>query len=231
MASTVTLLSMRNQARQRADMENSTFVSDSELTGYINSSIKDLYDRLQNAGEFYNLSSSNISIVGNTDTYSLPSDFYKLQGVDLVVDALGNGVTLKPFQFSQRNSYLFTPTWNVVGLSYLRYMLQGDSIKFVPMPSGATTAKVWYTKAFTNLSGDADTFDGINGWEEFVIIDAAMKMAIKEESDISALMAQRQIIEARIDEMKLTRDMSTGGRINDVSKTMPWEFWSFGVMS
>jgi len=231
MASTVTLLSMRDQARQRADMVNSQFITDAELTGYINASIKLLYDLLTNAGEFYYFNTQTINIVANQDSYPLDASFYKLMGVDLVVDSLGNGVTLKPFQFEQRNSYLFTPTWNVVGLSYLRYMIQGNNIKFVPMPSGATTVKVFYVPKFNNLSGDSDTFDGINGWEEFVIVDSCIKMLTKEESDISTFAAQRADLAQRIDAMKLMRDIGAPARIGDNSRTQPWEFWSFGITS
>jgi hypothetical protein len=231
MASTVTLLEMKTQARQRSDMENSTFISDDELTSYINSSIKGLYDKLLNAGEFYYFSSSDIPVVANTSSYTLPSDFYKLLGVDMVMDSLGNAVTLKPFQFEQRNSFLYTPTWNVVGLSYLRYMIQGNNLKFVPVPSGAATVRIYYAPSATNLSADTDTFDGINGFEEWVILNTAIKMLDKEESDSSALRQDQAMIERRLDEMKLMRDYGSPSKIGDVSRQMPWEFWSFGNIS
>lgn len=231
MASNVTLLSLKDQCRQRADMVNSKFISDAELTGYINASIKELYDKLVNAGEFYYMTSYTINIVSNTDTYALPSDFYKLLGVDLIVDGLGNGVTLKPFQFEQRNAYLFTPTWNVVGLSYLRYMIQGNNLKFVPMPNGASNVRMWYAKAFQNLVNDTDTFDGINGFEEYVIADCCIKMLAKEESDPSIFMQQKAQLDRRIDEMKLMRDIGSSSHIADITRTMPWEFWSFGINS
>ncbi len=231
MASSVTLGSLKLQARERADMVNSKFIDDAELTRFINGSIKELYDWLVNAGEFYYIATQTINITSGADSYPLASDFYKLLGVDLVVDTLGNGVTLKPFQFEQRNSYLFTPTWNVVGLSYLRYMLQGNNIKFVPVPSGANECKLFYAPAFQNLTTDSATFDGINGWEEFVVLDAAIKMLAKEESDVSVLAAQRGAMLQRIEDMKVMRDIGSPSRVGDSSRTMPWEFWSFGGTS
>lgn len=231
MASNVTLGTLKTAARERADMVNSKFISDDELARYINASVKDLYDKLINAGEFYFFSSADISIVANTSAYNLPSDFYKILGVDLLVDTNGNAVTLKPFQFEQRNSFLFTPTWNVVGLSYMRYMIQGNQLKFVPMPSGSATVRIYYAPVFADLVSDATTFDGVNGWEEYVILDSAIKMLTKEESDPSVLMAERQKMIQRLDEMKLMRDLGAPSKIGDVSKTMPWEFWSFGGVS
>ena len=227
----VTLSSIKDQARQRADMVNSKFFTEAELNNYVNQSVKELYDRLINAGEFYYLQSYNVPVLIGTDTYSLPIDFYKLLGVDLVLDSNGNAVTLRPFQFEQRNAYLFTPTWNIVGLSYLRYMVQGDTIKFVPQPSSPQNIRIWYAPMTAELSADTDTFQGINGWEEYVIVDTAIKMLMKEESDPSAFMAQKQAMIQRIEEMKVMRDIGATGKIADVSRIMPWEFWSFNSMS
>ena len=49
----ITLAELRTQARNRADMESSEFVTDTELTDYINSSIAELHDILiQSYGVF-----------------------------------------------------------------------------------------------------------------------------------------------------------------------------------
>lgn len=209
-------------------MESSQFISTTEWNAYISDSATELYDLLIAAGAFYKLSTYNVTVIPGTDTYSLPSDFYKVAGVDLVLDSTGNAVSLKPFQFADRNSYLFTPTWNVVGLNYLRYLIIGDSIKFVPIPSQSQTVKIWYAPTMTALSLDTDTLDGINGWEEYVIIDAAIKALIKEESDIAALAMQKQAMLKRIEEMSLMRNIGEPDRVVDTSKAMGWEFWQFG---
>jgi hypothetical protein len=228
MARTATLLELRTQARQRADMVGSNFVSDTELTGYINSSAAELYDLLIAQFEDYKVTSGNISVVPSTSSYSLPTDFYKLLGVDLVVDSQGNAVTLKPFVFAERNAYMFTPTWNVVGLAYLRYHMIGDSIRFVPVPNQTQTVKLWYIPALTKLSADADTLDGVNGWEEYVVVDAAIKMLAKEESSTEVFQKQKKELIDRINKMAANRDPGSPTRVTDGTKRLPWEFWSFG---
>lgn len=228
MARTATLLELRTQARQRADMVNSQFVSDAELTSYINASYTELYDLLIAQYEDYHATSSNISIVAGTNTYSLPSDFYKLLGVDLVVDAQGNAVTLKPFVFAERNAYVFTPTWNMVGLAYLRYHIIDDSIRFMPVPTTTQTVKLWYVPALTKLSGDSDTVDGVSGWEEYIVVDAVIKMLQKEESDAQTFMLQKEQLKKRIEKMAANRDPGSPMRVSDTTKRLPWEFWSFG---
>jgi len=50
----ITLSQLRTRCKQQADMENSTFISDTELNNYINESIEELRDILiKNFGEDY----------------------------------------------------------------------------------------------------------------------------------------------------------------------------------
>ena len=43
------------------------------------------------------------------------------------------------------------------------------------------------------------TFDGVAGWEDYIILDTAIKCAVKQEMDTSALMMQRQAMLQRIE--------------------------------
>lgn len=53
---------------------------------------------------------------------------------------------------------------------------------------------------------DASTLDGISGWEEYVIVDAAIKALVKQEQDSTALMMQKQELKQRIEAMAEGRD-------------------------
>ena len=99
----VTLSNLRTLVRQRADMEGSQFVPDEEIRQYCNLGYAELYDMLvTNAtSEDYFLTSSTVSLVSGTQLYSLPSDFYKLRGVDL--NSGSDTFPLKRYNFPQRN--------------------------------------------------------------------------------------------------------------------------------
>ena len=73
----VSLSDLRTLVRQRADQENSQFVTDQELRQYINRSYCELYDLLiPNANsEDYFLNDSTVTLVSGTQTYDLPADF------------------------------------------------------------------------------------------------------------------------------------------------------------
>lgn len=225
MSLTVTLASLKTQARQRADMENSSFVSDSELLALINNSYAELYDILVQAyGSNYFALETTLTMDQNTQKYALPSDFYKLLGVDLLIDgtyglATARYVTLDPFEFQERNRFSNIVVSTVAGTyPNYRYRLMGQYLRFIAPQTGDTIV-VHYVPRVTLLVNDSDTVDGVNGFEEYIIIDAAIKMAIKEESDVSALMAQKQGIMNRIKMMSAQRDVGRAPKVSDVTRT------------
>jgi hypothetical protein len=219
MASTRTLIQMRTSAREHADQVNSGFVSDTELTSYINYGCKKLYDMLIEAfGENYYVTDPlDFQTVANQQDYALPADFYQLVGLDLKIST-NEYLTLKPFDWVKRNFYNSSRIFALNGDENYKYLLVGNNIRFVPIPTAVKTMTLHYIPAFTNLSADIDTFDGINGWEEFVIIDAAIKMKQKEESDAQVLMMMKAEIEERITKLKNKRDQAFSKKVSDVRR-------------
>ena len=206
MASNVTLLELRTQAKDRADMKNSAFLSDTEWNTNINSAAAELYDILVSVAEDYYTTSATITTSGATAT--LPSDFYKLVGIDYSLG--GQNVPMSPFVFRDRLLYA-----NQNG-NTLRYRLVGSSLTFIPTPP-TQSMTLWYVPAFQKLTLDASTFNGVNGWEDYIVADAAMKALMKEESDVSAIMAEKAGIEKRIRNMAPNRDQGRAEAVTDVS--------------
>jgi hypothetical protein len=212
----VTLASLITQTRQRADIEGSQVVTDSELTGYINSSIKELYDILVSTYEDYYLSETTATVTTG-DSITLPTDFYKLRGLDYAEGSVYYQVL--PFKFNQRNQQnveLFSATPAVKS----RYRVQGSVIKLVPATAAAGTYRVWYIPRATELSLTTDTFDGINGWEEFVIVDAAIKCMVKQELGTQELEKQKRDLIRRIEAMAPNRDADAPACIKDNDEHM-----------
>lgn len=193
-----TLVEMRTVARQKADMEDTTFITNTELNGYINSAIKELYDLiLTTYGDDYYLEEYNFTTSSGTEEYALPTDFYKLRGVDVQING-NTWSTLRKYQFSERNKYQLNGSWSLLGVSSIRYRLRANNIKFAPAPDGNLTARLWYAPKFEDLTVDAEEFDGINGWEEYVEVDAAIQMLTKEESDTTVLERRKANLVQRI---------------------------------
>jgi hypothetical protein len=226
----MTLLELRTAVRQRADMVNSTFVTDSELTSYVQQSAFELYDVLiQKYGDAYFVKAppATVTTDGVNETFSLPGDFYKLLGVDLQTNGSPSGwLTLRQFQMAERNRNWRPNAAAVVGFTSLRYRLHGSNLWLTPLPAAGQSLRVWYVPRLATFTGDTDTFDGISGWTEYVIVDAAIKCMIKEESDPSGFMAQKAGLLRRIEEAANNRDEGAPPTVSDV--TGAGSFGNFG---
>ena len=279
MTDLVSLSELRQLTRQRADNENSQFVTDTELTRYLNNSWGELYNLIiENFNEDYFTTSHSFSLTSGTDSYSLPSDFYKSRGVDLVVTST-ESVPLRRYNWAERTRNSVT-----VRARDYRYRIQKGSIIFTPLPSTNDSIKSFYipdprklesvtpsgvtrgttttytvsshsfvaddvvnvsgfladdynsqqtvqsvtsTTIVTDLNSSAlsdptligtveSVFDFYSGWDEYVIIDSAIKILIKEEADVTALLLQKNQMRERIITESQNRDAGEPQTVTDV---------------
>jgi len=218
----ITLLELRTESRDRADMKNSTFVTDTELNNYINRSIAELHDILIQAYESdYIVKDIEFTTSNKQEFYPLSTvitdnDFYKVKGIDAKLS--GNIFsTLDPFNFNERNRNQTSGVQSFLGVVAVRYRLVGGNLRFSPVPDNGTTIKVWYVPVSTKLLLDADTLDDLNQFSEYIVVDAAIKMMQKEESDVSVLLLQKRDLKRRIEEAANNRDAGTGDSVTDIT--------------
>lgn len=217
---TVTFGELKERSRQRADMVGSQFVDNAELEAFVNESVTDLYDLLITSyDEDYFLTSQDITLVNGQEDYALPSDFYKLRGVDLV-ESEKNISTLKPFNFQERNRYknALVFDYSFDSISGSRYRIMGNKIRLTPIPDSSKTLRLWYNPVFEDMISDFDTFNGVNGYEELVIVLTAIKMLTKEESDTSALERRYANLWKRVMETAPNRDAGMPESVQDVRR-------------
>lgn len=237
LTSDISLGQVRLMAQQRADRVNSNFVTLSEWNSYINQSYFELYDLLVTVFEDYYLQDPYIFTTDGNAQQTLPDDFYKLLGVDAGLSSTGQAwQTLKKFDFSMRNNYVYPQiTSTALGIFNLRYRLMGNTLFFIPTPGAGQYIRIWYIPKLTQLLQDTDILKGISGWSEYVIVDAAIKALQKEESDVSVLMAQKQMLIKRIEESASNRDAGMPDTISNTRSTGdlngyglgdgPWAGW------
>lgn len=134
------------------------------------------------------------------------ADFYQLRGLDVQV----NGTLwapLKPYQWKERDNFQSAALF--LGVSpYYRYRLQANNIILQPAPSSQSLIQFSYTPAYPALINLTDTLDSLNGWEEWIVLQAARMCLINEESDTSQV--ERQLAEQETRITKLAAARSTG---------------------
>lgn len=237
MAKNVTLASLRTQILQRADEQGddptSGFVTTSELNQYINNSIGEFSDLLFDAMPTAVRKSVTIAISGGTDTYSLgaagATDFKHLLGVEfLVTSGSSNWLNVHRTQWAERNKFSLVNVAPMPGVVPFQYDLFSDptngwQLQFYPSPVVSGSVRIWYAPAYTTLANDTDTLDGINGLEEFVVVDGAIKVMQKNESDVSTLLAQKQALAQRISDQGKNRDANEPMRVSYDGATGGWD--------
>lgn len=224
MATTLTLAQLRTLCKQESDMVNSSFISDSEWNSYINQSYFELYDLMvQKYGDDYFSEQHNFVTDGTSYLYPLPADFYKLLGLDLALSGSDDSyVTIRRFNFADRNRYAVPNFQSFYGVTNMRYRLNGNDLWITPVPSGGQNMRLWYVPRLTPLAADGDTVDGISGWTEYIIVDAAMKAMAKEESDVTVLMARKTGLIQRIEAAAENRDAANPMTVSDNQSSQFW---------
>ena len=213
---TYTESDLRTRARRRADMENSTFVTDAEIQDYLNSSISELHDYMVKSYEDYFVSEQTYNAPLATGGANLPDDFYKALGVDY--ESGGITSTLKAYSFTERNVYN-TPYAVIDRLAEPMYKIEGTKIKLIPGNSQSGTITLHYVPLATQFSSTVTEIENvIPGYEEYVVVATAIRMLMKEESDVSALERERQQLASRIIRAISPRDVSGSFAIRDVRK-------------
>lgn len=197
-----TLLQLRDRCKQESDNVNSSFISDPEWNNLINASYQELYGLITSAfGNDYFVqtpaSGYTFQTDGINDHFALPADFYKLLAVDIQLLSPNYWVALKPFMMSERNDF-----------GYLGTMI----------PMAGQTLRLLYVPRAITLSADTDAIDGVNGWEEYVVVDAAIKALVKEESDVTAFAARKAGLLERLQGEITNRDAGSPATVSDVSR-------------
>jgi len=199
-----TLSYLRDQVRQKADIENDgQHVSDTEVDAYINDSIRLLHSVLVD-GTDGQLFAKNAGVLNKIGTYSyqLPSDFSQLVSVDVK-----HGTNY--IRSTQSDPQDYAQLTQLTGRSlyqernhFLRWSLeQGRGELFIfPEPDNTNDVAVQYVPVAPNLSLDTDTLTWPDFWHQWVVFDAAVQCLNKAENQAgaNALSVERASTEKRI---------------------------------
>lgn len=238
----VTLVDLQSRALQRVDAVNSQFVSTSELNYLINVGVARLHDILVTAYEDYYSTRKLFSLVAGQEAYDLVTDlglidgsgnplFYKVLEL-FAVTGSGSNISrqkLKMFnrnELTRLNNPVLTPTYTVFPV--LCWRLEGTKLFMEPVPTSAAGFQIelWYVPQITPLVADADTIDYsvVQGWEEYIVNEVAINIRLKEESDVSGLMARQAEFESRVTAAAGNRSLGDAPRVVDVEGNWGYPF-------
>jgi hypothetical protein len=242
----VTLATIRARVLRRAHLgtaSGSKLAPTAEVNDEINEGIASLYGKIcQLQDQPYYLQQVTFNTVSGKDTYFIGAgqdvpitDFYKGKGVDIFY---GQQIvrTAYPFTWNERNRYKYTSGWVYTqpvaylftGKNNLQSSAGNDSLKFIPLPSGSFAITLWYYPTAPTLVVDTDNFDGINGYEECVVLSTAIKLLQKQEQfeHAASLQGSLAMEEQRMADEIGSHDAENPPRVQDVRRDEFESTWS-----
>jgi hypothetical protein len=230
MARTVTLAAMRTDVRQRTDQEGSTFVTDAELTVWINAGIAAAWQKFADMDPDRYVVTQDITTTANDSDYLLAADFMAIRTVQDVT-ASDFPIELLPMEASEEVGFHRHPFRRAS-----RYRIFGGgitgataSIRLLPVPHAGRTVRVLYVQAPPRLSADGDLYDGIVGLEDYPIEFAAVKVRAKAEEDPTPHLLALQEMDRRVSMMVGSRDVGEGHHIARVRRRRRGRFPRWGA--
>lgn len=168
--------------RNRTDMMNDEFITDDELTDYINLSAGELDDLLVQTYDDYKLTSTQLTIeTGNS--VPLPSDYYKVRGVETIVNGI-QPYTIRPYNFQERNNY-YGNGFGTSGFPYNCFYRVADGYMTIePLNNSPGTYTFFYTPTFVNFVSPADSLPAymdVQSWHQYITLDVAIMVKTKTE--------------------------------------------------
>lgn len=211
---------MRNAVREVGDYPLSQVMTDAFVTDSINKALAEFYDLVSGTFEGFYDKTATVATVAGTQTVNLPSDFYNLRAIDRQLDAEN---------FSPLTRLVFRDTYSYGGRGIPSgYMLHGGTapgvMRLWPIPDSVYTLRVTYEPLFAQLAADGDTFDFRNGWEEYVIHAALLRLDAREERQLGDRMALIERAKQRILTSAEKRNSAEPDYLTLHGDFVPWEY-------
>src|SRR5688572_27255307 len=209
MARTRTLAQLQTSVRLMTDTVNDGHITDAFLLERINDGIAGLWDILVGCDPSRHRVSATMNATAGTLAYELPEDFHSAIALDFVRG--DERYPVEEFKFDERTFGLDSYV-DAYGIPRTRYEIAGQgidgsaaSLRFDRDP-GTNTYELHYVQCPQLLADAGDTFDGVAGWEEWVIRTAAIAVCERQERDTSVHFREREKIEQRIRVYAAKRD-------------------------
>jgi hypothetical protein len=223
---------LRTWAQQRADRSNFAYQT-GEVNALVNASVQELYATLTSTYEDYNCKRYQFTLLGgdppgnvlNVGFGTSVPDFLFMRGLWWQAQT-GPGIRYLPLtrlaSMLERARYVGPSISLYYGQVTRVFDLYGNTLEVLPGISSAGTYMLTYVPSMPTLVNDSDTIDqywlSTLGWDEYVVLDVASKLLIKEESlDTAQILTQQKgAIRDRIMREAKPRDDSQPGQIADV---------------
>jgi hypothetical protein len=207
-----TLTQLIAEVRDRADLEGALHITDAQITRYLNQSGAALHAMLVEhcQDEFVGVASGAVGAPDSDGATHVEVTAYKLMSVSATIN--GQDTRLERWTWADRPGATDS---GAIGPPYTYRWIEGEVVIVPALPTG-TIATVYAVPPYADMASGSDTYDGRDGWEEWVVWDSAIKCMVKEETDTREAVFERDQVLTRIKSQMKARDLANPPEVSSV---------------
>lgn len=188
-----------SEVRDRSDLGDSQFRTDAQIRRYINEKNRQLTSKLLALkGSDYFTTTDTIAVLSGTALYNLPDDCFKPKFFRVTI----NGIRINIPRAVTDELDLENDTAGWSGLEVVpKHRIRGKQVLFVPTPRASYTVTCHYIhtaiaiegaddSAIDELLDNADYLNCYWGYEQWIVIAAAIMVKHDQEEDSSQLLLE-----------------------------------------
>ena len=185
----ITLAQLRSTVRFRGDYQNVRKFPDADVNEVIQKAFGDFWQVVADAHQGYWDTLGNVSTTASTAYVALPSDAWRVQGVDRFDGT--ETIELLQVGLSDRNKFGATAG------TPRAYRTTARGLDLYPTPDAVYTLRVMYTPTAPLLQ-ESQPREWYNGWEDYVIEGALFRLDERERRPLSERVAMIEKLEKQL---------------------------------
>lgn len=185
---TKTLAELEAIVRFRGDFRNSQRFPSANVTTEIQAAFGEFYELVDEVNQGYWDTTGTVPTVAAADFVALPTGTWRIRAVDRLDGT--EYIPMRQVGIDDRNNY------GTSGDRPLAYRTTARGIDLYPTPNAVYTLRVTYSPIAPTL--DTTPRDYVNGWEEYVIFGALVRITLNQRRDASEWMTQLSMQRERV---------------------------------
>jgi hypothetical protein len=185
---------IRDRVRFIGSYENSVKFTNALVNDEIQAALGELYEVMADANEGIFDAAASASTVAAQDYVALPSDFWRLRGVDILI--AGKYRELRQIGIADRNRFQ-TASGRPEAYRTAAGSTRGRIVLY-PTPNAVETLRFVYTPTCPVFASDADTFEFYQGYDDYVVVATLLRLDQREERQLGERQQELARITARI---------------------------------
>lgn len=211
-APTISTADIELRARERADMVNSDFIASAEVTRYCEKAFQEWIGILITKEPDLMTKKTTGNFVLNSP-FNLPTDFKAFRRV-----RHQNSYSLRRAELQEVETLTFNGRKGKPTHYWLSGIHTGAAVlQELPAADRTYPVDLYYIPSISLADVAGGGLNMVAGWDEYVVLTAAMKMKDKEESDVSVLLGERKLLIENIVAQVTAQDTGEPGRMTTFS--------------